>query len=85
MEYFVIINHAFVILGMCRMHLKQCPQLDGVYKKSIAFQIQINDNYKYLIVLNCFELMIRDENMSYFIQKVKKIKRDQLHYTGCHQ
>jgi hypothetical protein len=37
----------------------------SVYKKSIAFQIQINDNYQYLIVLNCFELMIRDENMSY--------------------
>jgi hypothetical protein len=30
-------------------------------KKSIAFQIQINDS----LIISCFELMIRDENMSY--------------------
>ena len=35
----------------------------------IAFQMQINDNYKCLIVLNSFQLMIRDENMSYLLKR----------------
>ena len=34
-------------------------------KKRLVFEIQISHNYSDLIVLNCVELMIRDENVSY--------------------
>ena len=34
-------------------------------KKRLVFEIQISHNYSDLIVLNCVELMISDENMSY--------------------
>ena len=44
--------------------------LYSVYKKkAIVFEIQISHNYSDLIVLNCVELMIRDENMSYLQKK----------------
>jgi hypothetical protein len=41
-----------------------------VYKKKrLVFEIQISHNYSDLIVLNCVELRIRDENLSAYLQK----------------
>ena len=44
-----------------------CIKKKSTAIQAIAFQIQINLTIiiSDLIVLNCFELMIRDENMSY--------------------
>jgi hypothetical protein len=45
----------------------------SVYQKSIAFQIQLTIIISDLIVLNCFELMIRDENISYLQKRSIKM------------
>jgi hypothetical protein len=68
------------------MHLKQCPQLDGVYKKSITFQIQIYDNYKWF---DCSQLLwvndTRRKHVLFYIKSQKDQTRSTSLHTGCPQ